>query len=122
MTTWTPELKQEIIDEYLEAGPTPETSPEIVKAIAEERDMSPNAIRQVLVQSGKYLKKEVTDSGKTSTKSKESSGTKRGSKEEQIGALKAAITAVGHEVDDDILDKLTGKAAVYLTAVINKTK
>ena len=41
------------------------------------------------------------------------------SKEASIAALKAAIKARGKAVDEEILDKLTGKAAVYLTSVIS---
>ena len=44
---------------------------------------------------------------------------KRVSKESSIQALKAAITAKGKPVDDDVLDKLTGKAAIYLTSILN---
>jgi flagellar capping protein FliD len=115
--TWTEELKQEVISKYEAAGPTAETSTEIIKDIAEEIEMSPNGVRMVLVQAGVYVKKEAgTSTSKTTTKSGE--GSKRVSKESSIAELRAAIEAAGKEVDDDILSKLTGKAAVYFLSVI----
>ena len=38
MATWTEELKQEVIAKYEGAGPTPESSTEIIKDIAEEME------------------------------------------------------------------------------------
>lgn len=118
---WTPELKEKVIASYQGADPTPETSTEIIKDIAEEFELSPNGVRMVLVQSGVYVKKEAgaaTSGGVTKKPSSGSEGGKRVSKESSIAALKAAISAKGAKVDDEILDKLTGKAAVYLTEVI----
>ncbi len=112
-------LKQTIIDKYLAAEPTPETSTEIVKEIAEELDQSPNKVRMLLVNAQVYVKKDATSSSKEGTAKKTAGeGTKRVSKESQIAALKAAIVAKGATVDDDILDKLTGKAAAYFTTVL----
>ena len=118
--TWTDELKQEVIAKYEAAGPTPDNSTEIIKDIAEEIEMSPNGVRMVLVQAGVYVKKEASSgSSKTTAKTGGSGeGSKRVSKESAIADLKAAIEAKGAEVDEDILSKLTGKAAVYLLGVI----
>jgi len=117
---WTDELKAKVIEAYEAAGPTPETSTEIIKDIAEEYEQSPNGVRMVLVQAGVYVKKEAAPSGEGTKKSSGGSeGGKRVSKETSIAALKAAIKAKGGAVDDEILDKLTGKAAVYLTGVIS---
>ena len=118
--TWTDELKQEVIAKYEAAGPTPDNSTEIIKDIAEEIEMSPNGVRMVLVQAGVYVKKEAgSGSSKTTSKTTGSGeGSKRVSKESAIADLKAAIEAKGAEVDEDILSKLTGKAAVYLLGVI----
>lgn len=115
---WTDEQKAEAIEQYTNANPTPETSTEIIKQIADDMEQSPNGVRMVLVQAGVYVKKEQTstDTGKKTTTSE---GTKRVSKESSIAALKAAIKAKGAAVDDEILDKLTGKAAIYLTSVIS---
>lgn len=113
---WTEELKAKVIEAYEGANPTPETSTEIIKDIAEEFEQSPNGVRMVLVQAGVYVKKEA---GKAEGGSApKESGTKRVSKESSIAALKAAIEKRGKRVDDEILDKLTGKAAVYLTEVL----
>ena len=123
MSAWTEELKQEVIDKYLAEEPTPETSVEIIKQIAEDMDQSPNGVRMVLVQAGVYVKKDATATpSKTgTTKGKtEGDGAKRVSKESQVAALKAAIEAKGGEVDEDILSKLTGKAAAYFTTILKK--
>ena len=121
MAAWTPELKEQVIDLYKEADPTPESSTEIIKDIAEQLDQSPNGVRQVLVQAGVYVKKEVggatKPTGKTTTKAN-GEGTKRVSKESQLDALRTAITAAGATVDEDIISKLTGKAATYFASVL----
>jgi transposase-like protein len=122
MSQWTPELKEKVIAMYQEKQPTPENSTEIVKEIAEEIEQSTNGVRMVLIQSGVYVKKEVAASTGTTTKTTTGTktagtGTKRVSKEDSIAALKAKIEAAGKEVDDEILDKLTGKAAVYLASL-----
>lgn len=113
---WTEELKAKVIEAYEGANPTPETSTEIIKDIAEEFEQSPNGVRMVLVQAGVYVKKEASKTEASSTKE---GGAKRVSKESSIAALKAAIEKRGKPIDDEILDKLTGKAAVYLTQVLS---
>ena len=118
MATWTEELKERVKQMYLDADPTPETSVEIIKDIAEELDQSPNGVRMVLVQAGVYVKKEAGAASSSKSTSTKSEGSKRVSKESAIGDLKALISERGGTVDDEILDKLTGKAAVYLTTVI----
>jgi hypothetical protein len=119
MSAWNDELKEKVIKMYQDADPSPETSTEIIKDIAEEIEMSPNGVRMVLVQAGVYIKKEAGGSSTAkggSTTKKESSG--RVSKESAIADLRAAIEAKGAAVDEDIIGKLTGKAAVYLLSVI----
>lgn len=115
---WTDTQKAEVIAEYLEANPTPATSTEIIKAIAEARDESPNGVRMILVQSGNYVKKDAvaTTSDKKAAAGSEGKAV-RVSKESSIAALKEAIEAKGLPVDHDLLDKLTGKAAVYLATL-----
>lgn len=121
---WTEEGKQEVVDKYLAMGPTEANSTELVKAIAEELDQSPNGVRQVLVQAKVYVKKDpnatTTAATKTTGKTGSAEGTKRVSKESQIAALKEAIEARGATIDEDILSKLTGKAAAYFTDVLTK--
>lgn len=120
MAVWTPELKEQVKKMYLDAEPTAETSTEIIKDIAEELDQSPNGVRQVLVQANIYVKKEAPEKGKTTSKESGEGGTKRVSKESQIDALRKAIEAAGASVDEDIISKLTGKAATYFTTVLTK--
>lgn len=116
---WTEDLKAQVIAAYEGANPTPETSTEIIKDIAEEFEQSPNGVRMVLVQAGVYVKKEASSGGTTTKTATKTAGTGRVSKESAIAGLRAAIVARGKEVDDEILDKLTGKAAVYLTGVLS---
>lgn len=121
MSTYSEEDKTKIIGMYLAQDPTPETSIEIIKDIATELDKSPNGIRMILVQAGKYVKKAESSGSSTSksgTSAKSGEGTKRVSKESQVAELKAAIEAKGKEVDEDILSKLTGKAAAYITSLL----
>ena len=119
MATWTDELKAQVIQMYKDGEPTPATSTELIKDIAEEVEQSANGVRQVLVQAGVYVKKEAVaeKTGKTSTDKAE--GTKRVSKESQLEALKVAIKAKGATVDDEIISKLTGKAAAYFVSVLS---
>ena len=118
MSQWTPELKADVIKKYTEAGPTADTSTEIIKDIADELELSPNGVRMMLIQAKVYVKKaEATN--KTTGDKKTGEGAKRVSKESAIADLRAAIEEKGAAVDDDILSKLTGKAAVYFLGVIN---
>ena len=112
---WTDEKKAEVVSMYEGADPTPETSMEIVKEIAEDVGESPNGVRMILTKAGVYIKKAVT--------SKSASGgtaSKRVSKVAAHAKLTAEITSAGQEVDADIIDKLSGKAAMYLADVISK--
>jgi transposase-like protein len=112
---WTPELKEQLIADYKAANPTAENSSEIIKELAEKLEQSPNGVRMVLIQAGVYVKKGDTPAEKTSTKT---DAPKRVSKEASIAALRAAIEAAGKTPDDEILDKLTGKAAVYFAGLL----
>jgi transposase-like protein len=118
MSTWTDELKEKVIEMYQAAEPTPETSTEIIKDIAEEIEMSPNGVRMVLVQAQVYVKKDPASGSSKSSSKKEGEGSKRVSKESAIAELRAAIESRGAAVDEDILSKLTGKAAVYFISVL----
>ena len=113
---WTDELKAQVVEAYEAQDPTPENTMDIVKSLAEEFEKTPNGVRMVLTRAGVYIKKEVA---KAST----STGTsgdkpKRVNKAEAIANLKEAIKKAGHDVDNDICDRLTGKAAVYITGLI----
>lgn len=118
---WTDEKKQQVIDAYLAGNPTPENSTELVKEIAEDMQESPNGVRMILTTAKVYIKKEATSGstakGKTGTTST-GDKTPRVSKESQIAELVNVIQARGVEVDMEVLSKLTGKAAAYLTKVL----
>ena len=110
---WTDESKAEAIESYTDANPTPETSMEIVKQIADDLGESPNGVRMILTKAGVYVKK--TPATKSSGGS---TGGTRVSKQAAQDALVAAITDAGAEVDEDVVSKLTGKAAQYFTKVL----
>ena len=116
---WTEEQKVAAIAAYEAGGPTPENSTELIKDIAEELEQSPNGVRMILVQAGVYIKKEATASSGSKTKAT-GDAPKRVSKESQIAELRTAIEAAGAEVDDEVVEKLTGKAAAYFASVLNK--
>lgn len=118
MSFWTPENKQKAVELYQEQSPTAETSMEIIKQVAEELGQTVNGVRMILVQAGVYVKKDASAS--PAAKTKEAGKTTRVSKEDSIAALKEAIESKGKEVDEDILSKLTGKAAVYFLSVISE--
>lgn len=113
---WTDEQKAQAIAAYKAGNPTPENSTELIKEIAEEMEQSPNGVRMVLVQADVYVKRAAA-AGSTEKKGT-AEGTKRVSKESQIAALRAAIKEKGAEIDDEILEKLTGKAAAYFVKVL----
>ena len=54
---WDDDKKAEAVRMYLAAEPTPETSMEIVKDVAEELNESPNGVRMILTKAGVYVKK-----------------------------------------------------------------
>ena len=110
---WTDESKAEASESYTDANPTPETSMEIVKQIADDLGESPNGVRMILTKAGVYVKK--TPASKSSGGS---TGGTRVSKQAAQDALVAAITDAGAEVDEDVVSKLTGKAAQYFTKVL----
>ena len=110
MSEWTDELKEQVVADYEAAGPTPETSTEIVAQIAEDVEMTVNGVRAVLVRAGVYVKKTPATGGSGEAKS---TGGTRVNKATAISELKEIIENNSLEVDDSIVDKLTGKAAVY---------
>lgn len=113
---WTDELKQEVVEAYEKRDPTPENTMEIVKEVADEFDKTPNGVRMVLTRAGVYVKKTVASGGGKTGGS--TGGTKRVNKAEAIDALKTKIAGLNQDVDEDICDRLTGKAAVYFTGIL----
>jgi hypothetical protein len=111
---WTDEKKAEVIKEYEAADPTPENSMEIVTQIANEYEESVNGVRVILSKAGVYIKKTPDAKGEGSA----AKGGTRVSKQAAQEALTAAIEAAGKDADEDIISKLTGKAAQYFTALL----
>ena len=112
---WDDDKKAAVIAAYEEQNPTPENSMEIVKEIADEYEESPNGVRMILSKAGVYVKKTPAASGSgTST----GGGSSRVSKAAAQETLVAALTDIGAEIDNDIVEKLTGKAAQYFAGVI----
>jgi hypothetical protein len=112
---WDDDKKAEAVTLYEAASPTPETSMEIVKDIAEELDESPNGVRMILTKAGVYVKK--TPAAKSSGGSTGTAST-RVSKAAAAEALIAALSDAGQPVDEEIIAKLTGKASQYFTSIL----
>jgi transposase-like protein len=112
---WTDESKAQAVELYTDAEATPETSMEIVKDIADQLGESPNGVRMILTKAGVYVKKAPAARAASSN----GGGTARVSKADAQETLKGALTDAGQEIDADIIDKLTGKAAVYFAGVIS---
>ena len=112
---WDDAKKAEAVDLYSTQEPTPETSMEIVKDVADSLGESPNGVRMILTRAGVYVKKAPTRSSNSSN----STSGGRVSKTDAQNTLRDAIQDAGQEVDMSIIDKLTGKAAVYITGIIN---
>lgn len=121
MSQWTEEQKELVIARYLEEMEViaeedrGASSTEIVKEIAAEVERSPNSVRNILSRAKVYIAK--APAKKTTAAS---GGAKRVNKAEAIQNLKDLIKthAEDHELDAEILDKLTGKAAIYLAEVV----
>ncbi len=114
---WDDAKKAKAVEKYLAGEPTGTNSTELCKEIAEELEESANEVRLILMQAQVYVKKDAAAAPAGKTASGEKKASTRVSKEDSINALKAAIKAAGKAVDDDILDKLTGKAAIYFTSL-----
>ena len=114
---WDDDKKAQVVSMYEGASPTPETSMEIVKEIADEVEESPNGVRMILTKAGVYVKKTPAPAAAGGEKKAGGGGT-RVSKAAAIEALTAALGDAGQEVDEEIVSKLTGKAAQYFTTVI----
>lgn len=118
---WTDEKKAEVIAAYEAENPNAENSMEIVKQIAEDFEESPNGVRMILTKAGVYVKKSPSAGGSKAGATKAASGDKpaRVSKADAQAALVAALNDAGQEVDEDVVSKLTGKAAQYFASVIS---
>jgi hypothetical protein len=114
--SWTDEERAQAIKAYLDSEPTAENSMDIVNQISEEMDKTPNGVRMILMKAEKYVNKTPQS---TSTAGTSSTGSKRVSKDDAHAQLREAITAKGLEPDEDIITKLTGKAALYVASIVS---
>lgn len=115
-STWTDELKAKAVASYTAMEPTAVTTAECVKAVAEELGQSPNGVRMILSKAEVYVK-----SGKavsTTATGAKPTGTKAPSKAQSVSDLLAAITDLGQEPDMEVIEKLTGKQAIYFTTIL----
>lgn len=117
MSTWTDELKAEAVKKYTDSNPTPETSMDVVSEIADDMGFTPNSVRMILSKAGVYVTKGAPAKKAAAGKDGAKSAGTRVSKESAHAELAKAIEAAGKEVDMEIIGKLTGKAAVYLTGL-----
>jgi hypothetical protein len=112
---WEEEQKSKAVSLYVEQEPTPDTSMEIVKDIADQLNESANGVRMILTRAGVYVKKTPAKRA-----SNGSTGGGRVSVADAQQSLKNALTDAGMEPDDSIISKLTGKAANYFADILNK--
>lgn len=113
MADWTDELKQQVVTEYEAEKPTPETSIEIVKELAEKHGKTVNGLRMILSKAGVYI-----CGAKAKPTASKSDKAPRVSKQDSIDELVDLLEDHGVEIDEEIFGKLTGKAAVHLKAVV----
>ncbi len=97
-----------------------EQSAEIVTQIAaefttEERPIVANSVRYHLSKDGCYVKKAPAKKAAATTNT-----TKRVNKADAIATLTQMVEANACEVDTEILNKLTGKAAMYFIGVVTQ--
>ena len=90
---------------------------EIVKELAEEFEESPNGVRMILTKAGVYVKKTAGNGT-----AKAATGGTRVSKAAAQEALIAAIEAFGAKVDEELIGRLTGKAAQYFADILKGPK
>lgn len=124
---WTDEKKAQVIAKYVEIMNTEyktdaeraAASVEVVAELASDFGEAVNGVRMVLSKANVYIKKGAGESAgatKTTTAA-------RTSKADSAQALKNAIAAIDPElVDEEIISKLTGKAAAYFTTVLLKVE
>jgi len=117
---WTDEKRQQAIELYTAENPTEETSTEILKQVAEELDETPNGVRMVLSKANVYVKSTGAKPAAKTAGTADSDKPKRVSKADSIAELTQVIESTGMSADSDILDKLTGKQAVYFTTILRK--
>lgn len=116
---WDDVKKAKAIKMYTDANPTPETSIEIVKEIAEALEETPNGVRMILAKAEVYVK-QAASGGASKSSTSDGDKPKRVSKADSISTLSELIQSQGITPDNEILEKLTGKQAVYFTELMKK--
>ena len=111
---WTDEQRKEAVQLYLDGEPTSENSMDLVKEVAERLDKTVNGVRMILMKAEVYVKKTPAKDEKKEGKAT----TSRISKDDALKSLREAIEASGQEVDEDIIKRMTGKAAAYFTGIV----
>lgn len=117
---WDDDKKQKAINMYTAAKPTAENSMEIVKEIADELNESPNGVRMILTKAEVYVKKAAASGSASKTSTSKKEGGTRVGKEAAQARLTAALVDRGADVNEEIISKLTGKAALYFAEVLEK--
>lgn len=127
---WTDEVRTMAVETYkdrmgeISEEDRPSHTQEVVSALATEIGCTPNSLRTLLQRaknpdgSSVYVSKAAA---KTKAPTKEgATGAKRRGKAESHADLIAAIQAMAGEaaLDMEVIDKLTGKAADYITSVL----
>jgi hypothetical protein len=122
---WTDQKRQEVIEAYTDTMKneydTDEAraaaTTEVAAELAEIHGETTNGVIGILNRAKVYIKKSaVKKKAATST-----GGTTRVNKAEAIQTLKDLITTIDAEgVDEEIIAKLTGKAALYFSGVLQK--
>jgi len=115
-TTYTDTMEKEYDNDVDRA----KNSIEVVKELAEIHGETTNGVRQVLSKAGVYYKASVAKAAP-----KSGASTTRVSKADAILTLRNLILAASNNdeevIDDEILNKLTGKAAQYFAGVLQQS-
>lgn len=124
---WTDEKRKLVIDEYVNTMENEyatdeeraRASMEVVRELSEIHGETPNGVRGILSAAKVFIKKT-----NASTPAAASTGAKRVNKAEAIASLKSLIILACNNdnaaIDADIIDKLTGKAAMYFSGVLQQ--
>lgn len=116
---WDDAKKAKAIELYTAGNPTPENTMEVVKEVAEQLGETANGVRMILSKAEVYVKAEGA-SKKPAAKKADGEKSTRVSKADSIAALVGIIESTGVVPDTDIIEKLTGKQAVYFAELLKK--
>lgn len=120
MATWTDETRAAAVEKYLKLKPTPTTTAECIKAVADEMGQSANGVRMILAKAGAYVPQEKAKA--TAATGAKPTGLPKVTKAQSTADLVGALTDLGQEADMEILEKLTAKASIYFTDILRKVE